>query len=74
LNRDATRTSVDPEAAASNHKPQPPRRLTGGRRHTAANTSTQWRRGLTIRYIPTSTRILDAEASSAFLLRAAPCR
>ncbi len=34
-----------------------------------ANTSTQWRRGLTIRYIPTSTRILDAEMSSAFLLR-----
>ena len=34
-----------------------------------ANTSSEWRRGLTIRYIPTSTRILDAESSSAFLLR-----
>jgi len=33
------------------------------------NTSTSWRRGLTIRYIPTTTRILDAELSSAFLLR-----
>jgi hypothetical protein len=33
------------------------------------NTSSEWRRGLTIRYIPTSTRILDAEKSSAFLLR-----
>lgn len=34
-----------------------------------ANTSNEWRRGLTIRYIPTTTRILDAEMSSAFLLR-----
>jgi phytanoyl-CoA hydroxylase len=34
-----------------------------------ANTSTSWRRGLTIRYIPTTTRILDAEMSAAFLLR-----
>jgi ectoine hydroxylase-related dioxygenase (phytanoyl-CoA dioxygenase family) len=34
-----------------------------------ANTSTSWRRGLTIRYIPTTTRILDAGMSAAFLLR-----
>ena len=33
------------------------------------NGSTSWRRGLTIRYIPTTTRILDAEMSSAFHLR-----
>ncbi len=33
------------------------------------NTSTTWRRGLTIRYIPTSTRILDPAMSSAFHLR-----
>ena len=32
-----------------------------------ANTSISWRRGLTIRYIPTTTRILDAEMSAAFL-------
>jgi len=35
-----------------------------------ANTSAMWRRGLTIRYIPTSTRILsDRQWPSAFLLR-----
>jgi phytanoyl-CoA hydroxylase len=35
-----------------------------------ANTSPRWRRGLTIRYIPTSTRIVtDKEWPSAFLLR-----
>ncbi|MEX2535024.1 MAG: phytanoyl-CoA dioxygenase family protein [Trueperaceae bacterium] len=35
-----------------------------------ANTSSRWRRGLTIRYIPTSTRILsDKPFPSAFLLR-----
>jgi ectoine hydroxylase-related dioxygenase (phytanoyl-CoA dioxygenase family) len=34
-----------------------------------ANTSGAWRRGLTIRYIPTTTRILDPDMSSAFLLR-----
>jgi ectoine hydroxylase-related dioxygenase (phytanoyl-CoA dioxygenase family) len=35
-----------------------------------ANTSPRWRRGLTIRYIPTSTRILSNEPwPSAFLLR-----
>ncbi len=34
-----------------------------------ANASDRWRRGLTIRYIPTSTRITDPEAGSAFLLR-----
>lgn len=35
-----------------------------------ANTSSRWRRGLTIRYIPTSTRILSDEPfPSAFLLR-----
>lgn len=33
------------------------------------NVSGRWRRGLTIRYIPTSTRITDPEAASAFLLR-----
>jgi hypothetical protein len=35
-----------------------------------ANTSPHWRRGLTIRYIPTSTRIVsDEQWPSAFLLR-----
>ena len=35
-----------------------------------ANTSPRWRRGLTIRYIPTSTRIIsDRQWPSAFLLR-----
>ncbi|MDQ6773925.1 MAG: phytanoyl-CoA dioxygenase family protein [Candidatus Dormibacteraeota bacterium] len=35
-----------------------------------ANTSPRWRRGLTIRYIPTTTRIVSAEPwPSAFLLR-----
>jgi hypothetical protein len=35
-----------------------------------ANTSPRWRRGLTIRYIPTSTRIVtDRQWPSAFLLR-----
>jgi phytanoyl-CoA hydroxylase len=35
-----------------------------------ANTSPRWRRGLTIRYIPTSTRIVsDEQWPSAFLLR-----
>lgn len=34
-----------------------------------ANTSELWRRGLTIRYIPTSTRILDPNAASPFLVR-----
>ena len=35
-----------------------------------ANTSASWRRGLTIRYIPTTTRIVtDAQWPSAFLLR-----
>lgn len=33
------------------------------------NTSNRWRRGLTIRYIPTRVRINDPAASSAFLLR-----
>lgn len=33
------------------------------------NRSQRWRRGLTIRYIPTTTRILDPDASSPFLLR-----
>lgn len=37
-----------------------------------ANSSDTWRRGLTIRYIPTSTRILDPDAASPFLLRGAP--
>lgn len=35
------------------------------------NRSPDWRRGLTIRYIPTSTRILEADAASPFLLRGA---
>lgn len=34
-----------------------------------ANTSNEWRYGLTIRYIPTSTRITVAEAGCPFLLR-----
>ena len=34
-----------------------------------ANTSDRWRRALTIRYIPTSTRITDPAAASPFLLR-----
>lgn len=34
-----------------------------------ANTSDRWRRALTIRYIPTSTRITQPGAASAFLLR-----
>ena len=35
-----------------------------------ANTSAKWRSGLTIRYIPTSTRIVrDVQWPSAFLLR-----
>jgi phytanoyl-CoA hydroxylase len=34
-----------------------------------ANGSDRWRRALTIRYIPTGTRITDAGAASAFLLR-----
>jgi phytanoyl-CoA hydroxylase len=35
-----------------------------------ANTSSRWRRGLTIRYIPTTTRIIsDTPFPSAFLLR-----
>lgn len=33
------------------------------------NTSATWRRGLTIRYIPTSTRIVDADGASPFLAR-----
>jgi len=38
-----------------------------------ANTSPRWRRGLTIRYIPTSTRIVtDAPHPSAFILRGKP--
>lgn len=38
-----------------------------------ANTSPKWRRGLTIRYIPTSTRIVaDHQWPSAFLLRGKP--
>lgn len=36
-----------------------------------ANTSDRWRRGLTIRYIPTTTRITPPEWPSAFLLRGA---
>lgn len=36
---------------------------------SAANDSDRWRRGLTIRYIPTSTRITDPDAASPFLLR-----
>lgn len=34
-----------------------------------ANVSPHWRRGLTIRYIPTSTRILDPDSACPFLLR-----
>jgi ectoine hydroxylase-related dioxygenase (phytanoyl-CoA dioxygenase family) len=34
-----------------------------------ANTSDLWRMGLTIRYIPTSTRILKADVGAPFLLR-----
>ena len=34
-----------------------------------ANTSDRWRRALTIRYIPTGTRITEPDAASAFLLR-----
>jgi ectoine hydroxylase-related dioxygenase (phytanoyl-CoA dioxygenase family) len=34
-----------------------------------ANSSDRWRRGLTIRYIPTSVEITDPEAASPFLLR-----
>lgn len=34
-----------------------------------ANRSGRWRRGLTIRYIPTSVEITDPEAASPFLLR-----
>lgn len=38
-----------------------------------ANTSSRWRRGLTIRYIPASTRIVaDAPFPSAFFLRGEP--
>ncbi|MDJ0769698.1 MAG: phytanoyl-CoA dioxygenase family protein [Ilumatobacter sp.] len=33
------------------------------------NRSDRWRRGLTIRYIPTTTRILDDDAAAPFLLR-----
>ena len=33
------------------------------------NTSDRWRRGLTVRYIPTTTRITDPAAASPFLLR-----
>ncbi len=36
---------------------------------SAANTSDTWRRGLTIRYIPTTTRIMKEENGSPFLLR-----
>lgn len=36
---------------------------------SAANTSDRWRRGLTIRYIPTSVRITDPDAASPFLVR-----
>ena len=34
-----------------------------------ANTSDRWRRALTIRFIPTATRITEPDAASAFLLR-----
>lgn len=34
-----------------------------------ANESDRWRKGLTIRYIPTSTRITEPEAGAPFLLR-----
>lgn len=37
-----------------------------------ANVSDRWRRGLTIRYIPTTTRITQPEWPSAFLLRGEP--
>jgi len=37
-----------------------------------ANLTDRWRRGLTIRYIPTSVKITDPEAASPFLLRGAP--
>ena len=36
---------------------------------SSANTSDRWRRALTIRYIPTATRITKPDAASAFLLR-----
>jgi len=36
------------------------------------NTSDRWRRALTIRYIPTSTRITDPSAGCPFLLRGQP--
>lgn len=36
---------------------------------SASNTSDRWRRGLTIRYIPTTTRILEPDRASPFLLR-----
>ncbi len=36
---------------------------------SAPNRSDIWRRGLTIRYIPTSTKILNPNAASPFLLR-----
>lgn len=36
-----------------------------------ANHSTRWRRGLTIRYIPTSTRVTEEGIGSQFLLRGA---
>ncbi len=36
-----------------------------------ANTSDRWRRALTIRHIPTTTRITEPEAASAFVLRGA---
>ncbi len=36
---------------------------------SGANTSDRWRRGLTIRYIPTSTRITEPEAACPYLLR-----
>jgi phytanoyl-CoA hydroxylase len=36
---------------------------------SAPNTSDRWRRGLTIRYIPTSTRITRPEAGCPYLLR-----
>jgi phytanoyl-CoA hydroxylase len=38
-----------------------------------ANHSALWRRGLTIRYIPTSTRITNSPWECAFLLRGRPC-
>lgn len=36
------------------------------------NQSDRWRRGLTIRYIPTSTRITDPESAVPFVLRGTP--